>query len=141
MHEAFAGALAARRFTTLSLSVFATLALILAAVGIYAVVAFAVSERTREIGVRVALGAESGQVRWLVVRQALVPVIVGGVLGLAGAIAAGRLLTSQLFGVTSADPATLIAVVAGFGLVALLASYIPARRATRLDPLRALRAD
>jgi ABC-type antimicrobial peptide transport system permease subunit len=89
----------------------------------------------------VALGAESGQVRWLVVRQALVPVIVGGVLGLAGAIAAGRLLTSQLFGVTSADPATLIAVVAGFGLVALLASYIPARRATRLDPLRALRAD
>jgi putative ABC transport system permease protein len=141
MEEAFAGALAARRFTTLSLAVFAMLALILAAVGIYAVVAFAVSERTREIGVRVALGAKSGQVRWLVVRQALVPVIIGGVLGLGGAIAVGRLLASQLFDVAPADPATLLAVVAGFGLVALLASYIPARRATRLDPLRALRLE
>ena len=141
MDEAYLAALAARRFTTLSLAIFATLALILAAVGIYAVVAFAVSERTREIGVRIALGAESGQVHWLVVRQALVPVIVGGVLGLAGALAVGRLLASQLFDVTAADPATLIVVVAGFGLVALLASYIPARRATRLDPLRALRMD
>ena len=141
LEEGFAGALAARRFTTVSLTAFAALALLLAAVGIYAVVAFAVSERTREIGVRVALGAKSGEVRWLVVRQALVPVAIGGVLGIAASLAVGRALSSLLFDVAPADPATLLGVILVFAAVAMLASYLPARRATRLDPLRALRAE
>jgi ABC-type antimicrobial peptide transport system permease subunit len=115
--------------------------MLLAAVGIYAVVAFAVTERTREIGVRVALGAGRRQVRWLVVRQALLPVAVGAGLGFAASLGIGRLLTSQLFDVTPADPLTFLAVVLTFAAVAVTASYLPARRATALDPLDALRIE
>jgi putative ABC transport system permease protein len=141
MTQSYENALAARRFTTLSLAVFAALAMLLAAVGIYAVVAFAVTERTREIGVRVALGAGRRQVRWLVVRQALLPVAVGAGLGFAASLGIGRLLTSQLFDVTPADPLTFLAVVLTFAAVAVTASYLPARRATALDPLDALRIE
>ncbi len=141
MEEAYAAAMLARRVTAIAMTLFAIIALIIAAVGIYAVVSYGVTERTREIGVRVALGAGHGQVRWLVVRQALVPVLAGGLVGFAAALGAGRLLASQLFDVTPADPATLLAVSVLFAAAALLASYLPARRATRLDPLRALRSD
>jgi predicted permease len=141
MDEVYANALTARRFTMFALALFAALALVLAAIGIYAVVAYAVSERTREIGVRVALGANHGEVRWLVVRQALVPVTLGALAGLAASLAVDRLLASQLFDVRPADPLTLAAVLGVFFSVALLASWLPARRATRLDPLHALRSD
>lgn len=141
MRETYAGALTPRRFTTVSLAVFAVLAMILAAVGIYAVVNFAVSERTREIGVRVALGAGRSEVRWLVVRQALLPVAIGGVFGVAASLAVGRLLASQLFDVRPADPLTFAVVIVLFTGIAVAASYLPARRATRLDPLEALRIE
>ena len=131
---------APRRIAAGVLSVFAAFALILAAVGIFSVVSFAVGERTREIGLRIALGAEGGSVRSLMVRQALVPVAVGGVVGLAGAMALGRVMTGLLFGVSGTDPITLVAVAALFGLVAVVASYVPALRASRLDPVQALRS-
>jgi ABC-type antimicrobial peptide transport system permease subunit len=130
---------APRRIAARILSVFAAFALTLAAVGIFGVVSFAVGERTREIGLRVALGAEGGQVRSLMVRQAMVPVAIGAVLGLMGAVALGRVMTGLLFGVSGTDPTTLAAVAVLFGGVALLASYLPAQRACRLNPVQALR--
>ena len=130
---------APRRIAAGVLSVFAAFALTLAAVGIFGVVSFAVGERTREIGLRVALGAEGGQVRSLMVRQAMAPVVLGAALGLMGAVALGRVMTGLLFGVSGTDPITLAAVVALFGCVALFASYLPAQRASRLDPVQALR--
>ena len=132
---------APRRIAAGVLSVFAGFALILAAVGIFSVVAFAVGERTREIGLRVALGAEGRRVRSLMVRQALVPVVWGAALGLVGAMALGRVMTGLLFGVSGTDPVTLVAVAALFGLVAVVASYVPALRASRLDPVQALRSE
>lgn len=132
---------ATRRIAAGVLSVFAAFALALAAVGIFAVVSFAVGERTREIGLRVALGARGSQVRALVVRQALAPVVLGGLLGLAGATALGTAMSSLLFDVSPTDPATLISVMAFFGLIALIASYVPALRASHLDPVEALRSE
>ena len=123
------------------LSVFAAFALILAAVGIYAVVSFSVGERTREIGLRVALGAKGSQVRSLVVRRALVPVVFGSLVGLAGGIGVGRLMEGLLFNVSPSDPVTLVSVAGLFLAVAMIASYIPALRASRLDPVAALRDD
>lgn len=130
-----------RRIAANVLAVFAGFALILAAVGIYAVVSFTVGERTREIGLRVALGAEGSQVRRLMVRQALVPVMLGGLVGLVGAVAVGRLMEGLLFEVGASDPLTLGTVAALLMSVALLASYVPALRASRLDAVAALRDD
>jgi putative ABC transport system permease protein len=132
---------APRRIAARVLSVFAGFALLLAAVGIFSVVSFAVGERTKEIGLRVALGAERGSVRSLMVRQALVPVALGAMLGLAGAIALGRVMTGLLFGVSGTDPVTIVSVAVMFGLVAVIASYVPAFRASRLDPVQALRSE
>jgi putative ABC transport system permease protein len=123
------------------LGLFALVAVTLAAVGIYGVMSYAVAERTREIGVRMALGARSTDVLRLVVRQGMAPALVGIAAGLAGALAASRLLDSALFGVTTRDPVTFAAVPVFLGLVALLASYIPARRATRVMPTQALQYD
>lgn len=120
---------------------FAAFALLLAVVGIFSVVSFSVADRTREIGLRVALGARSGQVRWLVVRQTLVPVVAGGAVGLAGAVALGRAPEGLLFEVRGTDLPTLAIVVAILTAAALLASWLPARRATRLDPVGALREE
>jgi putative ABC transport system permease protein len=132
---------ATRRIAAGVLSVLAGFALTLAAVGIFAVVSFAVGERTREIGLRVALGAQAGQVRSMMVRQALAPVILGSLIGLAGATALGTAMSSLLFEMRPTDPVTLVSATALVGLIALVASYVPARRASRLDPIEALNSD
>ncbi len=139
--EAFAGAASTRRATTLLLTIFGVFALILAVVGIYAVVSFTVSERTQEIGVRIALGAEGAQVRRLVIRQALVPVLVGAMVGVGLAVPLGMGLQDLLFGIGVADPLTLGSAAAILVGAAILASWIPARRASGMDPVEALRAE
>jgi putative ABC transport system permease protein len=141
MNEAYAAAALQRRVATMALSSFAVFALLLAAVGIYAVVAYGVGQRTREIGLRIALGAGTGEVLGLVVRQALVPVVIGGIIGFAGALAVGRVLSGLLFQVSATDPLTLTMVVALLAGVGLLASFLPARRASHLDPVAALSVD
>jgi putative ABC transport system permease protein len=116
-------------------------ALLLGVVGIYGVVAYAVSLRTREIGVRIALGAEPRRVQRLVIAQAMAQAGVGLVLGLAGALLLGGQIRNQLFGVAPYDPAALAATVGVLALVALFASWLPARRAAAVDPMEALRRD
>lgn len=139
--QALDQATASRRIAANVLSAFAAFALVLAAVGVFAVVSFSVSDRTREIGLRVALGAEGDQVRWLVVRQALVPVLFGALLGLAGSVALGKAVEGLLFGVRGTDTATLGSVFVILVATAALAGYLPATRASRLDPVRALREE
>jgi predicted permease len=127
-----------RLVATLS-SAFGVLATLLAVIGLYGVMAFTVARRTREIGVRMALGAVQGDVIWLVMREVVILVGSGMLLGLAGAWALSRYVSSQLYGVGGTDPVTIVAAVAILGGVALLAGYIPARRATRVNPVLALR--
>ena len=124
-------------FTLIGL--FATLALVLAVVGIYSIVAYTVTLRTTEIGVRMALGARPRDVLWLVIRQAMRPVLLGGILGLAACLVLGRLLQRQLYEVSASDPILLFATCVGLGVVALVACWVPARRAARVDPMVALR--
>jgi putative ABC transport system permease protein len=139
MDQILSTSLAFQRFSMILMSIFAALALILAAVGTYGVMAYSVAQRTHEIGIRMALGARPGDVLRMVVGQGMMLAAIGLALGLIGAIETTRLLTSQLYGVKPADPLVLAVVVALLGLVALLACYIPARRAARVDPLVALR--
>ena len=120
-------------------AVFALIALILSAVGLYAVTAYSVTQRTQEIGVRMALGAEPRAIRWLVLRRALIQLSIGLTIGLAGAFGVGRLLRSMIVQISTADPATLATIVAVLVTVAIAACVWPARRATRLDPVVALR--
>lgn len=141
MEEVFAGRTSTQSIAALSLGAFALFALVLAALGIYAVVAYGVSQRRREIGLRMALGAPSSSVRQMVVRQALVPVLAGAAVGALGALAAGRGLSGLLYDVEATDPPTLAVVGALFVSVAALASYIPARRASRVDPAHTLREE
>jgi len=133
--------IARERMSMLVFAVFAIVALTLASIGLYGVVAHGVTERTHEIGVRMALGAEARHVLGLVVRQGLSMALVGTAIGVAGAFALSRWIQALLFGVTATDPATFAAVVATLLAVATLACYIPAWRATRLDPTTALRAE
>ncbi len=130
---------AERRFTVLLLVSFAIVAVALAAIGIYGVLAYVVGQRTQEIGVRLAIGASPGRVVALFVREGAVLVLAGVVSGVAGALAASRALATLLFGVTPADPLTFGAVAAALAIIALLATYVPARRAAAVDPMRALR--
>jgi len=139
MSEVAASSFAARRFNMSLLSVFAGLALVLAAVGIYGVMSNAVTQRTQEIGIRLALGARTIDVLKLIIRDGLMLVSIGVAVGLAGAYALTRLMTTLLFGVTPTDGLTIGVVTAVLIGIALLACFIPARRATRVDPLVALR--
>ncbi len=139
LDEAFAGQFAPQRFALAMLTAFAALALTLAAVGIYGVVSYAVADRTREIGVRMALGAGRTEVRRLMVRQALLPVAIGLGIGLGLAIVVGMGMTSVLYEVSGTDPLTLGVVGFLLGGVAALASFLPARRASVVDPVVALR--
>jgi putative ABC transport system permease protein len=139
MSEVMSASIAGQRFNLTLMSVFAVTALLLAAVGIYGVIAFSVTQRSHEIGVRIALGAQTRDVLRLVVGQGLKLTLIGIGLGLLGAYAVTRLMQSLLFGVSATDPATFVALAALLAAVALLASYVPARRATRVDPMVSLR--
>ena len=139
MNEVAAASFDARRFNMLLLTLFAGLALLLAAVGVYGVMSYAVTQRTHEIGIRMALGAQVGNVMRLVMKGGLVIAAVGVAIGLAGAFALTRLMSSLLFDVAPTDKATFAGVSLALLLIALAACYIPARRATKVDPLQALR--
>jgi putative ABC transport system permease protein len=141
LREIVSDSVAQPRFRTILLGAFALIATLLAAVGVYGLISYSVTQRTREIGIRVALGARPGQVMLPVVREGLVLGAAGVVLGLIGAAAATRLLASVLYGVRPTDPATFAGVAALLFFVAFIASYIPSRRALRVDPLTALRAE
>jgi predicted permease len=132
---------ATARFNTLLLTLLGAIGLVLAATGIYGVIAYFVSQRTQEIGVRMALGASTGSVVRLILGQALAPVAIGAITGVAAALAASQVLSSQLFGVSRTDPLTIGAVVATLIGVALVASAVPARRAASIDPTRALQSE
>jgi predicted lysophospholipase L1 biosynthesis ABC-type transport system permease subunit len=130
---------ASQRFSMILLGGFALLALILASVGIYGVVSYLVAQRTNEIGIRMALGAQRGDVLKMIVGQGAKMALLGVAFGIAAALALTRLMSGMLFGVTPTDPLTFFAVAALLVAVALLACYIPARRASRVDPVVALR--
>jgi putative ABC transport system permease protein len=139
MNQVMADTVGRARFNTLLLALFAGLATLLAAVGIFGVMNYSVTLRTREIGLRMALGAQPARVLALVLRQGLLLTLAGVGLGLAGALALTRLMSSLLYGVEATDPVTFAAIALLLTLVSLLACYLPARRATRIDPLTALR--
>ena len=130
-----------RRFQTLLLAGFALAALLLAAVGIYGVISYSVNRRRNEIGIRMALGADAGAVRNMVLRQGMRPVLVGLAVGVGSALALGRLLQALLFEVRSSNPVVLLSVVIVLTAAAALACFAPALRATRVDPSTALRYD
>lgn len=132
---------APRRFLMTVLVSFGAIALILACVGLYSVLAYSVTLRTREIGVRVALGAEPKSVIGLVLRQGAWMIVIGIAAGLAGASALTRFMQSIIFGVSTFDAATFVSVTVAMVLVAVLASYLPAMRAARIDPMEALRTE
>ena len=136
-----ADSVARQRFAMLLLTVFSLVALVIAAVGIYGVMAYSVSQRTAEIGIRMALGASAGSVLKLVLRQGLGVIAVGLVTGLFVAFFAVHLLESMLYQTSTRDPVTILVIAALLGTVALIACLIPARRATRVDPLVALRSE
>jgi ABC-type antimicrobial peptide transport system permease subunit len=141
MGERVAASLAERRFSMLLLACFAGLALGLAAIGIYGVMSYLVSQGTRELGIRLALGAAPRRLLLLVIRQGMTVALAGLVVGLAGAFVLTRFMNALLFGVRATDPLTFIVVPAVLGGVALLAIVIPARRAARVDPLISLRSE
>ena len=139
MDHVVAEATGQSRFYLILLGAFATVALVLAGVGIYGVMSYSVSRRTHEIGIRMALGAQGRDVLRLVVFQGIIQALAGVAVGLAGALALSRLMAGLLYGTRPNDPATFAAVVLVLSAVAVAASYIPARRATKVDPMVALR--
>ena len=141
MQQVYDESMAQTQFVLVILGIAASVTLLLGLVGIYGVIAYIVSQRRREVGIRMALGAQGESVQRIFVTRGLSLAAIGLVLGLAGAGALMRLLSSQLFGVNPYDPITYVAVTAGLGLVALIATWLPARQATRVDPMSALRAE
>ena len=139
MSEVMAESLARRRLVLTLFTIFASLALLLAAIGIYGVLSSSVKQRTRELGIRIALGATTRGVLQLVIGDGVKLVMLGIVIGMAGAIATGRLLAGLLFGVNATDPMTFTVIALLLAAVSVLACYVPARRATKVDPLTALR--
>lgn len=139
MREQIANTLAEERFVARLLSIFAFLATVLCAAGVYGLISYATEASTHEFGVRVALGAQVGDVLWMVLKRGLFVTSIGLVIGLAAALGLTRLLISMLFGVSSTDAVTFTSVALLVGFVSVIASYLPARRATRVDPLIALR--
>jgi putative ABC transport system permease protein len=131
--------LAQRRFTSLLGAVFAGAGLVLAVVGLFGVMSYSVAQRTHEIGVRVAVGAEKSDILRLILTEGMAMTVVGLGIGLLGAFGVSRIVTSQLFGVSATDSVTFLAVALALAFVALAACYLPARRATRVDPMVALR--
>ena len=141
MQEIYSQSLARTSFTLVMLATAGAMALALSLIGIYGVISYAVSQRTREIGIRLALGAQKGALRWMFVRSALVLTGVGLVIGLGAAAALMRLMKTLLFGISTLDPLTFLAVPLMLATAAALASYLPARRAAGIDPVDALRAE
>jgi putative ABC transport system permease protein len=139
MDQLLAESVAQPRFRTLLLGIFGALALVLASVGIYGVISYSVTQRTHEIGIRMALGAQARDVIRLVIRQGMVVTVVGVAIGLAASFALTRLMESLLFEVSTTDRATFAGVAALLVAVAFLACWIPARRASKVDPMVALR--
>jgi ABC-type antimicrobial peptide transport system permease subunit len=137
--EIYSASLGSRRFNVILIGFFGVTALLLATAGVFGVVAYSVSRRTREIGVRIALGAGSGDVLGMILGQGLRTILVGVAIGIAGSLALTRAVESLLFGVTATDPLTFGGVTLLLVGAALLACYIPARRATKVDPMVALR--
>ena len=141
MEERVASSVGRQKFYATLIAIFAGVALVLSAVGLYGVIAYAVSQRTHELGVRVALGATGDRISRMVIGEGLALTAVGVVIGIGGSLLAGKLVTSLLFGVNALDPATIAGVIAVLGAVAAVASWLPARRAARVDPLTAMRGD
>ena len=139
MDQVVSRSISRERFNMWLFSVFGVSALALAAIGIYGLMAYSVEQRTQEIGIRMALGATSGQVRRLVVGQGLILTIVGMAVGVAGALALAKVMSSLLFGVEARDPGVFVTAPLVLAVVALVAAWIPARRASRVDPIEALR--
>jgi len=139
MDNIISGSLAARRFSMILLGIFAALALIMSCVGIYGVIAYLSSQRTHEIGIRMALGAERREVLRMVLGEGVKLALVGVGIGLVAAFGLTRLMANMLFGVSAHDPLSFAGVASLLILVALAACYIPARRATKVDPIVALR--
>jgi ABC-type antimicrobial peptide transport system permease subunit len=139
MEQRLYDSLARRRFSMFLLGVFAAIALTLASIGIYGVMAYSVNQRTHEIGIRMALGAQQRNILQLVFRQALTLIGLGIAIGITGAFALTRIMSGLLFGVSATDSFTFIMISLLLGCIAMLASYLPARRAAKVDPIVALR--
>jgi putative ABC transport system permease protein len=139
LHETIRDRISPKRIITVMLGLFASLALLMATVGLYAVMSFTVAQRTHEIGIRLALGAQMKDVSALIVKQGLRLVVIGVVIGLAGAFAISSVLSQILYGIKATDPMTYVLVAAVLIITALFACWIPALRATKVDPMVALR--
>jgi putative ABC transport system permease protein len=141
MDELMSNSMARRRLSTWLLSAFAGIAMLLAAAGIYGVISYSVAQRTRELGIRMALGASRGQILRMVIQHSLGLVVIGVAIGLAGSLFLTRLMTGMLFNVRATDPFTFAAVALILACVGLIAGYLPARRATHIEPVEALRQE
>jgi putative ABC transport system permease protein len=141
LEENLSGAVAQQRLSALLLGIFAALALVLAAIGIYGVTSYSVAQRSKEIGIRIAMGAQPGDVLRLILGFGAKLALIGVVIGMAASLALTQLMKTMLFGVTATDPGTLAAVSVTLVAVTLLACYIPARRAMSVDPVIALRSE